>query len=666
MIDRVALRRVSGTDKSHDRAVTTVCRECSVGCGLVAYVGEEKIVDVHGADAHPISRGTLCARGIAFTQGLDHPDRITVPAARASLREEFGNLESWDKALDLLADRLRRSRERHGPGSLLVGCDPEAGQEFYFCAKRFARLWGTPLVLDPFEEPMKPWPSELRSPGSACTQWAGNRVILLTESDLASTHPVAFSRLMQAQALGAKIIVADARFTRTMSKADMRLMIKPEQGNVFGTALMKVFLDRGVHRQDWVEAAFSNPEAWQDAFAGVNAAELAEAAGIHPDRLDEVASLMAGKGPVTLITAKKLAYRVNYRIWLTMATAMGWADGGAGGWYPLDAGRPPVDVTGDIEEGEEKLLKWLYGDQRALVKGMLDFEAAAGALRVKALIGSGNCLGDFLSPLMDSVPEMDVIAYFGSFPNATYMNSHIVFPATLWAETDGVCFSNDTAIQWADRIANPRQGCRSGLDFWVGLAQRFGWEEYFPWTADHCAFWDWLLQRSPLTSAWDVDCLKSAPQDCRPVMWSTASGSGERSQFPRFPTPDGRIEPVGPSAAAPKPVESDHVYPLYLHAAQVISRSRDASNWLPWAAELEPDSLIQMNPDVAKALGIASGDEVVVEGAHKRMEGLAWVNRMVPPWMLSSQRRFDDDWVLVHGKSQPREEALTILKELLQ
>ncbi len=670
MIARFALKRVTGTAKDYEKPVATVCRECSVGCGLVAYVGKDTIVDVQGAEDHPVSRGRLCARGIAFVQALEHVERLRVPAHRESPHAGFVDLNDWDKALDLLAEHLRRSRERHGPESLLIGCDTEAGSDFSFCAKRFARLWGTPLVLDPFEEPIKPWPAGLRSPSSSCTQWPKSRSILLVESDLASTHPVAFSWLMDAQRSGAKIIAADSRFTRTMSKADVGLVIRPGTGNILGTALMKTFLDLDLHRKDRVESCFTNPETWVDSFAEVQAADLAEAAGVPHERLEELAVMIAGTQTTTVISAKSLAYKPGYRIWLTMATAMDWTGNDVGGWYPLDSGRPPMDVTGDIEEGEEKLLSWLYGDHRELVKEILEADSTADTFNVKAFIGSGNCLNGFLSHLNASIPEMDVAAYFGCFPNATRDAAHIIFPATMWPERDSVTFSNDRALQWAERILDPRTGCRSGLDFWTGLAQRFGWEEYFPWTgqdgrADHVAFYDWLLSRGSFTCEYQVDDLKRSGEEHHLVRWQLQKEASGKSGFQGFPTPDGKIEPVGPAASALPDIQPKEGYPLYFQATTVISRSRDVSNWLPWTAELEPDSLIQMNPHIAQSLGIETGDEVIVRGPKGLIEGRAWLSRMVPERMIWSQQSLDEHWVLIHRKDQPSREALTILEELL-
>jgi formate dehydrogenase major subunit len=45
-----------------------VCPYCAVGCGQLVYVKGEKIVDIEGDPASPISQGCLCPKGAATFQ----------------------------------------------------------------------------------------------------------------------------------------------------------------------------------------------------------------------------------------------------------------------------------------------------------------------------------------------------------------------------------------------------------------------------------------------------------------------------------------------------------------------------------------------------------------------------------------------------------------------
>ena len=147
MLDTISLKRRPGSHKEHDQVVATSCQECTVGCGLLAYVKDERIVDIQGDEHHPISKGRLCARGIAFVQGIAAPDRITLPGTRNRLSGPFEAFDNWEQGIDLLAERLRRVKEQHGAASLIIGCDPEAGLDFYLGAQRFARLNGGKILL---------------------------------------------------------------------------------------------------------------------------------------------------------------------------------------------------------------------------------------------------------------------------------------------------------------------------------------------------------------------------------------------------------------------------------------------------------------------------------------------------------------------------------------
>ena len=77
------------------RQVRTTCTECAVGCGLVVYTKENRVVDVFGDNDSPVNHGHLCARGRYETWAVKR-DRITQPLVRKN-----GKLTpvSWDEAL---------------------------------------------------------------------------------------------------------------------------------------------------------------------------------------------------------------------------------------------------------------------------------------------------------------------------------------------------------------------------------------------------------------------------------------------------------------------------------------------------------------------------------------------------------------------------------------
>ncbi len=89
----------------------TVCPYCSVGCGILVYTKNGKVVNTEGDPDHPINEGTLCSKGSSLYQIINNPLRLTKPKYRAPGAAEFKEVE-WDWALDEIAKRVKDTRDR--------------------------------------------------------------------------------------------------------------------------------------------------------------------------------------------------------------------------------------------------------------------------------------------------------------------------------------------------------------------------------------------------------------------------------------------------------------------------------------------------------------------------------------------------------------------------
>ena len=95
---------------------TTFCRGCEPACGLVASVEDGVLVALAPDQAHPITQGFACNKGIA---GLDihrDPDRLARPLKRAD-DGSFAEI-AWDDAAREVAQRLRTIIDETGPDSV--------------------------------------------------------------------------------------------------------------------------------------------------------------------------------------------------------------------------------------------------------------------------------------------------------------------------------------------------------------------------------------------------------------------------------------------------------------------------------------------------------------------------------------------------------------------
>ena len=93
-----------------DRVVDSVCPYCAVGCAQKVFVKDEKVVQIEGSHASPISRGRLCPKGSASLQLVTSPSRVTKVRYRRPHGREWEDLD-LDTAMDMIAERVVRTRK---------------------------------------------------------------------------------------------------------------------------------------------------------------------------------------------------------------------------------------------------------------------------------------------------------------------------------------------------------------------------------------------------------------------------------------------------------------------------------------------------------------------------------------------------------------------------
>jgi formate dehydrogenase major subunit len=96
--------------KTADRKVASICPYCAVGCGQLVYVKNNKIIDIEGDPASPISNGCLCPKGAATFQYVTGSHRVH----HVLYRRPHGS--KWEtiplaKAMEMVAERVKKTRD---------------------------------------------------------------------------------------------------------------------------------------------------------------------------------------------------------------------------------------------------------------------------------------------------------------------------------------------------------------------------------------------------------------------------------------------------------------------------------------------------------------------------------------------------------------------------
>jgi len=119
---------------------------CHGGCGLLAHVKDGKLVKIEGDRDHPWNQGRLCARVLAMTQYVEHPQRLRRPLKRVGERGEDRWEEiSWEEAFDFIEREMKALRDRYGPQSVVfaMGTGRDIGP--WICMLAYA--FGSPNVM---------------------------------------------------------------------------------------------------------------------------------------------------------------------------------------------------------------------------------------------------------------------------------------------------------------------------------------------------------------------------------------------------------------------------------------------------------------------------------------------------------------------------------------
>jgi formate dehydrogenase major subunit len=93
-----------------DRVVSSVCPFCAVGCAQKVFVKDEKITQIEGDPASPISRGRLCPKGSASKSLVTSPRRQRKVLYRRPFGADWEELD-LETAMDMIADRVLAARE---------------------------------------------------------------------------------------------------------------------------------------------------------------------------------------------------------------------------------------------------------------------------------------------------------------------------------------------------------------------------------------------------------------------------------------------------------------------------------------------------------------------------------------------------------------------------
>jgi anaerobic selenocysteine-containing dehydrogenase len=303
-----------------ERWVLSTCALCDADCGIKVRVVEGRAVKIEGNPEHPVNRGGLCSRGQAALQALYHPERVRSPLRRGGERGE-GKWKpiSWDEAIGEIVAKLGKLRAAGHPERLVL-IDGDTASFTYDLWTRFLSAFGSPNHVGL---------GSARAAGvklaTLYTQgryglpahdWIRGRLVLAMGTDLLESSDQAMQFLAAASVDRPRVICVSPR--RPGCRFDEWIPIAPGGYGALALSLAHVLVRDGLVDRDFLRDSVSGFSAWRDQ-AGVEQPgfEALIRAAYAPEQTQEVTGIAAA-------TVDRLAHALAQQRRVVVAS-----DGGA-------------------------------------------------------------------------------------------------------------------------------------------------------------------------------------------------------------------------------------------------------------------------------------------------------------------------------------------------
>src|SRR5688572_10434633 len=232
--------------------VETACPlDCPDACSLAVTVRHGKVITIDGSHKNPVTGGFICAKVRRFGERLYGPDRLLYPAVRTG-RKGHGKFKrlSWSEALELVTEKMRRSKTEFGGESILpysYGGSNGLLTQDNFDARLWRRFGTSRLARTLCAAPTGAANMALygKMPSVTYQDYPEASLIVLwgVNPSASGIHMVPYVR--EAQKRGARLVVVDPRTTALARAADVHLPVKPGTDVAVALAMHRYLFTNG-------------------------------------------------------------------------------------------------------------------------------------------------------------------------------------------------------------------------------------------------------------------------------------------------------------------------------------------------------------------------------------------------------------------------------------
>src|SRR4030043_1115336 len=607
------------------------------GCGILAHVEDGRIKKIEGDPDCSLNRGTICAKGLAQIERLNHPDRLTYPMKRIGNRGEgkWAHI-SWDEALETIAKKINETIEREGPQAISFAQGTPKGLELFLLI-RLANLLRIPNISTPGN--ICHMPRETAStltcgffpvpdydhPPSCVLVW-GSNLFQTNEKGILG------SQLKRALDHGAKLIVIDPRKTAIASRADLWIQPRPGTDLALALGMLRVMVDEGLYEKTFVENWTRGFPELIDHLQQYSLDRVSEITWVPKEQIIKAAHLFSQTKPACIQWGNALEHNLNSvqcaRALLILTALTGNLEVPGGN---VNRPGPVLMRTGGLVQSKKFLdkkenilspefrLATLMGfvPSQMIVKAILT--GKPHPIRMMYLQG-GNPLLSYANAkeTFEAMKSLDFLAVSEIFLTPTAQLADILLPAASNFEFDDIGHFGlpHGFILARPKIVEPGGECWSDSKILNGLGKHLGLGQYFWKDMGECL--DEILKPAGMT----YDDFKNI---------GILKGKWKYTSYEKkgFNTPSGKVEifsqqlkewgydPLPHYQELPESPYSTHQlskeYPLIFTSAKDPFYFHSSNRNIPSLRKLSSDPIVLIHPETASHFGIDEGDWISIE-----------------------------------------------------
>ncbi|TAK80555.1 MAG: hypothetical protein EPO20_27555 [Betaproteobacteria bacterium] len=297
------------------RIVPSTCEECSVRCGSLIHIEDDRVVKISGNPRHPHSQGAFCIKGMhGPVEAREHPDRPLRPLRRVGARGE-GKWEkiSWNRAFDEIADRLGQVKRNFGSTSIAGAVSSQLVNRGVAMALLLRSL-GTPnyMINQDLCQGGRLTAGHLTGLGGAPgVELPSTHCILVIGKSPSDSSVVQWMQIKSAKRRGAKLIVADPRRTQIARLADLWLPIKPGTDAALALSMINVLFAENLVDSAFVGEWCLGAEELRERARRYDPATAAAITGVPADSIVNAARLFATEKPGCMVLGHGIDAQAN-------------------------------------------------------------------------------------------------------------------------------------------------------------------------------------------------------------------------------------------------------------------------------------------------------------------------------------------------------------------